>query len=105
MIRHHGSIGAELQERRLGLTTGWSPGMRRTPVGVWHNSCNPGTVTESLAAPRLRTSKASYLMPVLRQNSGCARFHRSCSGLVTLARWVAADEHGSYSGSVKPLAK
>src|SRR6266404_4936716 len=37
MIRHHGSIGAELQERRLGLTTGWLPRMRRTPVGgFWH---------------------------------------------------------------------
>src|SRR5437879_5801375 len=28
------------------------------------------------------------LMPVLRQKSGCARFHRSCSRLVTLARWA-----------------
>ncbi len=28
----------------------------------------------------------SYLMPIGRQNSGCARFRRSCSRLVTLAR-------------------
>src|SRR6266852_1288750 len=26
-------------------------------------------------------------MPIFRQNSACARSHRSCSRLVTLARW------------------
>ena len=28
-----------------------------------------------------------YLVPILRQNSGCARFHRVGSRLVTLTMW------------------
>jgi len=34
----------------------------------------------------------SHPMPIGRQNSGCARFHRSCAKLVTLARRSRRDE-------------
>ncbi len=43
--------------------------------------------------PSMPRSRTSYLIPILRQNPGCARFHCSCSGLVTLGEVVAADEH------------
>ena len=80
----------------FGLTTGWAPRVRRRPVRrFWYANQGDGSdgrgrglkrATRVSDATAVHATGAIYLIPTLQENSACARFHRSCSRLVTLAR-------------------
>jgi len=76
-----------LEKTRAGILV-QEPGRRVRPAG---SKAQEGDFAFPTLPPSMR--RASQSMPILRQNSRCARFRRSCSRLVSVGEVVALDQH------------